>query len=290
MTPSTLADLSLEFVKAYRAAQELPDLARKLAASAALASAADLEALDSVLKVLNVPAETIPEAGKEFENRLRSQADRQAHEVFKVGVHASQAAAVLAAKKTPTPGHVQVADFGPGVKVLEVIGAPPGRGLVAYGPLDRLAADHPLKKRLSPADCPTAGGVPVVYLGKPAQGIDGAFRSAPEYPLAVAVSWTQEAARRQKEEAERERMERERIDREARERYRKVPTLEEVAAQVERLLAGMDELRNAGIKVSDDHRREVARLSAQVHQLSASRREAEQLTAEAGGKKIGGPA
>jgi hypothetical protein len=235
---TTLTDTALEFVRAHRAAQALPEIAHRLAGLATKAEPGDLASLESVLRVLNVPQENTPQAGRDFENQLRSLADRTAHEVYRLGIRAAQHAAIQAAKKDPKPGHIPIADFGHGgIFILDQRST--GRGQTAFGLLDKLGPDHELRNRVAADQCPTVDGEPVVYLGHPAQGLDGNYRPGPSYPLAQAVGWTLEAGRQEKEKLAQDAWEESRRDEEARERGRgrKPRTLDEVNAAIDRLEA-----------------------------------------------------
>jgi hypothetical protein len=273
MSHPTLTDTALAFTRAYRALQELPEAARRIADQAITAGPEDLEALTGILKTLNVPPglDHAEEQGKDLENRLRSLADRASHEARKAAVLAQYTAAVLAAGKAADPARLPVAAFAPtGARIIARADLPAGKNQIAYAPYRGLPDEHPVRARVRPEDCPTVNGEPVVYLGPPVATMDGGRRPAPDYPLDQAVRWTVQAGRLEKEQAEKEKWDQERRDLEAKEANRKAPTLEQLNAQVQSLLAGYAELRASGVKLSDEHRQEVARLSAHVDQLNAA--------------------
>jgi hypothetical protein len=220
------------------------------------------------------------ERGLELANSHKSAGDRLGSTVRARAATAHLRLAYLDAQAKAAPGTVAVADFGPGgVKVLELLDQPAATRFMVYAHVSRLKDDHPLMVKLVGADLPTVDGKPVVFLGRPVTGLDGKLVPAPSYPLDQAVKWTVQAGRLEKEQAEKEKWEQERRAQEAKEANRKAPTLEQMNAQVQSLLAGYAELRAAGVKLSDEHRQEVARLSAQVDQLNA----AAQATGHAGG-------
>jgi hypothetical protein len=282
MSQQTLADSALAFARAYREAKELPDLARRLTALAAQAGPADLDNLSAILTTLRQSPDftDAAERGLDLENTHKNAGEHLGAAVRALAAAAHLRLNYLAAQAKAAPGTVAVADFGPGsVKVLELLDQPPASRFVVYGDVSRLKGDHPLAARLAGADLPTVEVNPVAYLGRPVTGLDGRLVPAPSYPLDQAIRWTLEAGRREKEQAEQEKWEQERRAQEAKETNRKAPTLEELNAQVQSLLAGLADLRAAGVKLSDEHRQEVARLSAQVDQLNA----AAQAAGNAGG-------
>jgi hypothetical protein len=234
----------LELNKAFREAQRLHEIARQLFPLAAQAGPEEKEVLAAILQTLHIAPEfeEAPSRGQELEARHKIEGEKLGTALRKLATVAHHRSALLAAK--PDPARVRVIDFGPNaVQVFIQLDQPPATKETVYGLYDRLPPDHPIRNQLTRGDCPTRDSVPIVYLGRPVQGLDGHLYPAADYPIAQALSWTIRAGRQEREIEERRKWDEDKAEQERKERAKKIPTIEQMAALVESLMKEVSELK-----------------------------------------------